>query len=423
MNRICNTYGKILPTVTALRNCSSNTVFGFLQKEIVSRILAFSVLFFLSLDMADNYVRGIYASLKYRLQEAKIIQKTPNAKESMLFYFKAGRDLKNVIINNPLLPFKLFYNPDYRRFIQAEWPPKGMEDLSAVTQEFTGGRFGDNILPYMITKYMAYKYKVPFLYKPFEFSDQLMIHENEEHLYSPEAQAKFKKVVWYSNEPSELDDLKNGQIQKSTLYCFALYNASAMDWDDQEFKKYIRNFVKLKKSVSLNCPKDRISVALHVRRGGNFKGDTDEIKKQMPTKFPPDNFYVNALKKVIELYKNKPLYVHIFTDDPNPKTIVDKYTQELPVDANLQFNYRKTNNSHDNNVLEDFSLMSQLDVLIRSDTSFGSGASIIGDHKVIIYPKQWIDMANPEHRARAIVKDGQVQVEFSVHDKRPLGEQ
>src|SRR3989344_7064790 len=64
----------------------------------------------------------------------------------------------------------------------------------AVTYELSQGRFGDNLLSYIHAKWIAYKYDVPLLYKPFVYSDQLLLHERE-LLYSDVVKNQFDNIV------------------------------------------------------------------------------------------------------------------------------------------------------------------------------------------------------------------------------------
>ena len=44
-----------------------------------------------------------------------------------------------------------------------------------------GGRLGDKLIMYAKAKWVAFRYKMPFFYKPFAYSDQLMMHEIDTH--------------------------------------------------------------------------------------------------------------------------------------------------------------------------------------------------------------------------------------------------
>ncbi|HEV7737800.1 MAG TPA: hypothetical protein VGO47_10580, partial [Chlamydiales bacterium] len=44
------------------------------------------------------------------------------------------------------------------------------DSTQAITYEFSGGRFGDNLLAYFHAKWVSYKYNIPFFYKEFPYS-------------------------------------------------------------------------------------------------------------------------------------------------------------------------------------------------------------------------------------------------------------
>ena len=88
------------------------------------------------------------------------------------------------------------------------------------------------------------------------------------------------------------------------------------------------------------------------------------------------------------MYRDKKLYVYLFTDHDNPAEIVQYYKNQLQ-DSSIVFDYRKTRNTHYLNVLEDFYSLLNFDCLIRPDSNFSLVASKIGDHHLNIYPSRY----------------------------------
>ena len=43
-----------------------------------------------------------------------------------------------------------------------------------ITYELSDGRFGDNLLSYLHAKWISHEKKIPLLYKPFTFSNELI---------------------------------------------------------------------------------------------------------------------------------------------------------------------------------------------------------------------------------------------------------
>jgi hypothetical protein len=174
----------------------------------------------------------------------------------------------------------------------------------------------------------------------------------------------------------------------------------AVHWEDREFLKEIRELVRPKNPMNLIIPpKDCISIAVHVRKNsGGFdlpllqntpEDQYDPNKRYVDVIFPlkhvPDEYYLEQIQRIMGMYEGQKFYVFIFTDDPEPTPIVSKYEQSINNDA-VVFDYRRGENNHYSNVLEDLFSMMQFDCLIRADSNLSIVASKLGDFKVLITP-------------------------------------
>jgi hypothetical protein len=114
--------------------------------------------------------------------------------------------------------------------------------------------------------------------------------------------------------------------------------------------------------------------------------------REHPTRFPPLQFYIDQIKFLYKNLNNAPLFIHIFTDHPNPQILVDKIKKHIDA-PNITYSYRKEGNSHDNNILDDLFAMMEFDCLIRPGSSYSKFAQLLGRHKIIIYPTKttWIE--------------------------------
>ncbi len=265
----------------------------------------------------------------------------------------------------------------------------------AVTYEQSPGRFGDNLTSYIHAKWIAYKFNLPLLYKPFVYSDKLMLHE-QEYLYTNDIEDSFdtiltlgktlpdtnyKKRILYKVPyfPESKWELKHGISFSNKAWEYFI-----VDWNDPQFIEELKKTIKPRGPIKpMALPKDRISVAVHVRRGGNH--DTPETIPGFPLKFLPDEFYIEHIKKLYFLLKEKPLYLYLFTDDNNPPNIIDTFKAQLR-GLDIQFDCRKGGNSDTSNVVEDFFALAQFDCLIHSESNFSLIMSKINDYKVSIYP-------------------------------------
>ncbi len=145
---------------------------------------------------------------------------------------------------------------------------------------------------------------------------------------------------------------------------------------------------------ALETPPTMLSIAVHVRRGGGVDlplcqkkpaSTTHFADKKWPAKFPPHSFYIEQIRHIAQQHRGVPLYVHIFTDDPNPSEIVDIYKKAL-AEFSITFGCRQKGNKHDCNVLDDLFAMKDFDFLIRPESGLSLFSQILGNHKLVIYP-------------------------------------
>lgn len=288
---------------------------------------------------------------------------------------------------------------------------------SCVTYKLAGGRFGDQVWNYYKAKKIAATYlkadksgKVPFLYKPFIYSDKLVMHHKETMYTKAEARRYGKAVQLKDNFTQEMINNDNGKLYVSS------YFLNVPGWDEcsfdcaddpilrQELREMVAPIVPIKK---MKLPKGFITVAVHVRRGSgqdsplfSEEGNPsvldpsrqDYLDVGFPEKAPSLNFYVDQLRKLCELLNNHKMYVYIFTDDKNPRELMSKMNSALGA-PNIEFDCRKDNDTSKDNLLEDFFYMTQFDCLIRPDSNFSKCTEVLADYKIVIYLKRahWAD--------------------------------
>lgn len=301
-----------------------------------------------------------------------------------------------------LLSFILFFM-SFQQFIISL--PTSAITYIAQGEKGGGGRLGDQLWKYCKAKWISHYYKIPLLYKPFKYSDQLVLHEQESH-YKQEDKARFIKNVVISNVRSDRAIMSDANILYEIVFNASikhayklengktttirdLFSACALDKNfSKKLKELIKPAIKINK---VSPPINMITVAVHVRKGGGydpplFSRSIDFIDKKRPKKFPPDSYYIEQIKKLSNMYEDAPMYIHIFTDDPHPEKIAKKYEAEVGA-SNLCFGYREQDNHYDTNVLEDFFSMADFDCLIRPGSNFSKIAQLIGNHQVIIFPE------------------------------------
>jgi hypothetical protein len=281
---------------------------------------------------------------------------------------------------------------------------------AAVTYQLNGGRLGDHMLTYMHAKWISYTYSIPLLYKPFIFSDQLLLHELEKP-YTQDIEKEFKHVVILAKD-QQLFVHKDRPILYIIPYfpeCLQEYETPlhnypyfAVDWEDLGFKAALQQFVKPRYTLQLiQPPKDHISVAVHVRKNSNgfdlplshdlvqgilTPGVERYVDVVFPLKHVPDSFYIEQIKKISEIFNHQPLYVFIFSDDVHVVEITKRYQEAVNL-PNIEFACRITANDHATNILEDFFSMALFDCLIRADSNISIAACKLGNYRVLITPK------------------------------------
>ena len=290
----------------------------------------------------------------------------------------------------------------------------------AVTYWWCGGRFGDKIIYYTFAKWISYKFNIPLLFKPFQYSSMLRLGR-EEKKFSEEAEEFEEGVVPIKGEQDII-----GHEQENVIFeegeggffhiggRFEVERIIEYILQDQYFMTELKNMLQpVVPLPTIMLPQNKITVAVHIRKGGGFDQQLGSIQhypinivspshyypvdivndrfyadRRWPRKFPPEQYYVDQIKKISTLLDDVPLFMHIFTDDRNPSRLVNRIKKAVNK-TNITFSCRHKGNVHNVHVVEDFYNMACFDCLIRSGSNFGLAAQLLGNHKIIIYPKHW----------------------------------
>ncbi len=262
-----------------------------------------------------------------------------------------------------------------------------------VTYTFSGGRFGDNLLAYLHAKWISYQEKIPLLYKPFGYSSYLVLDEKEMTYES--SRHFFTHTIEYSQSLRlGIERIKTRNFLYSVPYfpedkeeqlTYSFFHFD-VDWKNTEFRTIVKELLAPKRPLAtIEVPQNCISIALHVREGGGF--DTDHTRYYAPKKLPPLHFYIDGLLKMLEYFKGKSIYCHVFTDAVNPESIIENIRAGIKNNHSIVFAYRKENNHHDSNILEDFFSFFKFDAMIRPQSNFSIIPSLLKDYAILIHPK------------------------------------
>ncbi len=287
---------------------------------------------------------------------------------------------------------------------------------SAITFRHNGGRLGDVLLDFTKNFYIAYKYDLDLYISPLPYVENFRLSIDSQQL--SDHRHKFNRAIDIKDD-RQIDSIDN-TLYVGTCY-FAVDGISDLDLfhghmfqcsiEQPLFGNKIKELLTPIETFHFEFPEDQISVAMHIRKGGGFdrplaselyrpitRNDNASrtskyqfVDRDQPFKFPPEQYYVDQLIFLHALLDQQPLYVFLFTDDKEPHQIA-KRIQEKLTDyniTNITFDYRKTENAHNLNIIEDISFMSKFEYLIKSGSHYPWIAQMIGNHKAIISPVQY----------------------------------
>jgi hypothetical protein len=261
-----------------------------------------------------------------------------------------------------------------------------------VTYESRPRRFGDDLINYLHAKWIAYRHKMPLLYKPFMYSSELKLDDLESQ-YNQKNHTEFKEVRFRKGLEvgSMSEDLSKIYLVRYFPECSwekthgTRHNGKPwvdyfdIDWSDVEFRKMVQALISPKQELFLVVPpQDCMSIAVHYREGGGYDQNISSLN--LPTKFPPLDFYIQGLLKMNKLFEGRTLYCYLFTDAKNPVEAIDQIKAAMPLNSSITFDCRSSGNSHDKNVLEDFFSLFQFDCLIYPQSNFSMVPALIHDY-------------------------------------------
>jgi len=277
---------------------------------------------------------------------------------------------------------------------------------SAVSYNFSGskGRLGDNLIAFSHALWVSYKRNTPLLYKPFKYSDDLVLSTLHIPFGSIEDH-NFKDVITFPKHRGKKLDIFSLNTESDILYIVPFFSYKKaksfhfdVNWEDEGFVKILRKEVApLIEVQSVDIPEGRLAVAVHIRTGDGHDrtyqlrtGETSYFRKRyydrkLPLKFPPNSFYIEQIRRMSEELNDQPIYVHIFTDHSNPKYFAELFTEQVGK-SNITYGFREQGNMHNANVLDDFFAMATFEYFIRGDSNFAIMAEKLSHWKISIYP-------------------------------------
>jgi hypothetical protein len=292
----------------------------------------------------------------------------------------------------------------------------------AVTYDYDiKARLGDNLMCYLHAKWVSYKNGIPILYKPFPYSD-LFTFDEVETRYSLDK--KTDKIVLRAGI-SSIEKQKK-LIKRNAIFIIPYFPESfgereiyrmrnnivfpyfQVDWKEEKFRAILKEMLKPKKPVELlECPRDKLTVAIHCRMGGGFDREGLGEDPLFAGKLPPVKFYLDALNLFCKLCPTEDIYFHVFTDDAHPERLaflIEDHVKSLR-SAPFSVGYRTKGNSHRQNILEDMFSMMQFDCLIRPESNFSIIPSLLKEYKILIHPDIWYTKGDLKYMKLKVTKN------------------
>ena len=261
-----------------------------------------------------------------------------------------------------------------------------------------GARFGDRVLGYFQARYLSYSTGIPFLYRPFPYSDYVTIHyqakpyhpyanqyRNIFHICSAATLAEFFcKIRDPKTAPTLFIvdyfpiDLDEWDIDTSRSVAFDI------PWDNSELKHYLQQSLSPRIAIPDFTEPDRLNVAVHVR---TLSGDdtADTVFAIFPLKFPTSDYHKRQIQRVYEWNFEGPMRVFLFSDSSEPQKLIEDFRSAF-VGKNITFGIQLLERADLNNVVQDFFAMQKFDVLIATQSNFSFMASKLASFDMVIYP-------------------------------------
>lgn len=263
---------------------------------------------------------------------------------------------------------------------------------SRITYDTNGRNFGDNLMSFVRGKWLSFNYNIPLLYKPFPYSNQLGLHNEEKKRFSSSQLSKFEDIHEVQNELDVcFEDSSN------TLYVVPSFSEPEspyefeteipffeVDWHNKDFRKLLKKDLKPVKEIPpIKFPRGRINVAVYMPQPA--ESEKEELCQKFPLQYPPDRYYVEQLKKLNQMLYSRPIFVYVFTENRNPTEALKKLQTNVGAN-NIIYECKKTTRPSKTSAVDDFFNIAKFDCLIRPSCNLGFLIEQFNDFLISIKP-------------------------------------
>jgi hypothetical protein len=261
------------------------------------------------------------------------------------------------------------------------------------------GRLGDQVMLYMATKYIAMTYDMDFFYREFKNSDKFMLSS-----YDKKFDSSIRKNYGHIINIKNFQDLESIKNNSNTLFVLQ-WGLVSIDTGRSIFEKKHLNaqflahmqqmlqLIEPLKQPILKIPADYISIAVHIRKGEGFdnsllstqiyKNNNKYSDQTWPSKFPPEQYYIDQINRLTSLLADKKIILYIFSDSLDPIALTERIKSHC---LRKDLTFITATDIWQNSLFNDLYAMSECSCLICSTSMLSYVAEIIGNHAVVIRP-------------------------------------
>lgn len=280
---------------------------------------------------------------------------------------------------------------------------------NGIVQADLGERLGDKLLIICAVKFLALVHDLDFYYRPCwslveqfslsrteaKFNDHVKAHYNNITTFNPSSSQKTESSTLFMAPWSSIDNLCK-QLGKRHIY-------------RQYFDELQKMVTPIAQVTPFEIPHDSISVAVHVRKGEGYDNplssaqiykDIDTIywgtsnnaqahgapaDRSWPYKFPPEQYYIDQINFLADLFPSRNITCYVFSDSLKPKELTQRFAHYCKK-PNTKF--INASSSKDDSPMIDICKIAACDCLIRAESSYSIIAQILGNHKIIFSPQK-----------------------------------